>query len=196
MTRFSLNSAFSQDPLQGLRTDGGPHLQGLQVRGSGDSRESAFLTCSSSRVVLMLLVGGLCFENHCLKYRINSAIITQGHWNLLYLTLRMQEKGFPCGAVVKYLPANAGDAGDGGSILGSGRSPGRGNGNLLQCSCLEDPMDRGAWRATVHEVTKSQTRLSAHTHTNTHTCKKNRNFTVDLSFWGGTPIKKGFAFYF
>ena len=68
----------------------------------------------------------------------------------------MQEKGIPCGAEVKYLPANAGDAGDGGSILGSGRTPGRGNGNLLQYSCLEEPMDRGAWRATVHRVTKSQ----------------------------------------
>ena len=43
---------------------------------------------------------------------------------------------------------------------GSGRSPGEGNGNLLQYSCLENPMDRGAWRATVHGVTKSWTRLT------------------------------------
>ena len=56
--------------------------------------------------------------------------------------------------MVKNLPANAGDVG---SILGSGRSPGGGNGNPLQCSCMEIPMDRGAWRATVHGVAKSQT---------------------------------------
>ena len=66
--------------------------------------------------------------------------------------------------MVKNLPANVGAAGDSGSIPGSGKSPGVGNGNPLQYSCLENPMDRGAWRATVHELTKSQTRLSMHTH--------------------------------
>ena len=66
-------------------------------------------------------------------------------------------RDFPGGSVVKNLPANAGDAG---SILGSERSPGEGNGSLLQYSCLENPTDRGAWQATVHEVTKNQTRLS------------------------------------
>ena len=50
--------------------------------------------------------------------------------------------------------------GDPGSIPGSGRSPGEGNGNPLKYSCLENPMDRGAWQATVHGVTKSWTRLS------------------------------------
>ena len=55
------------------------------------------------------------------------------------------------------------DAGDVGSIPTSGRSPGGGKGNPLQCSCLENPMDRGAWWATVHGVIKSQTRLSAWT---------------------------------
>ena len=62
--------------------------------------------------------------------------------------------------VEKNLPANTGNPRDTGSILGSGRSPGGGNGNPLQYSCLENPMDRGAWRAKVHRVTKSQTRLS------------------------------------
>ena len=73
---------------------------------------------------------------------------------------------FYCGSMVKNLLANAGDAGDTNSIPGLGRSPGRGNGNPLQYSCLENPMDRGAWRATVHRVTKSQTQqkpLSSHT---------------------------------
>ena len=63
--------------------------------------------------------------------------------------------------VVKNPPANAGDQRDVGSNPGSGRSPGEGNGNPLQYSCLENPMDRGAWWATVHGVTKSQTRLKA-----------------------------------
>ena len=57
----------------------------------------------------------------------------------------------------KTLPTNAGDPG---SILGSERSPGEGTGIPLQYSCLENPMERGAWWATVHGVTKSQTRLS------------------------------------
>ena len=51
-------------------------------------------------------------------------------------------------------------AGDPGSIPGSGRSPGVGRGNLLQCSWLENPMDRGTWRSTVHQVTKSRTQPS------------------------------------
>jgi len=59
--------------------------------------------------------------------------------------------------VVKHLPVNAGDARDLGSIPGSGRSSGEGNGNPLQYSCLENPMDRGAWWATVHGVAKSWT---------------------------------------
>ena len=61
--------------------------------------------------------------------------------------------------VVKNPPANVEDIKDMGSIIGSGRSPGGGNGNPLQYSFLENPMDRGAWQATVHGVTKSQTRL-------------------------------------
>ena len=58
--------------------------------------------------------------------------------------------------VVKNPPANAGDMRDTSSIPGSGRSPGGGRGNPLQYSCLENPMDPGAWQATVHRVTKSQ----------------------------------------
>ena len=56
--------------------------------------------------------------------------------------------------VVKKSPANAGNTGDEGSIPGSGRSPGGGNCNPLQYSCLENSMDRGAWQATVHGVAK------------------------------------------
>ena len=64
--------------------------------------------------------------------------------------------GFPGGSDGK---ASACNMGDPGSIPGSGRFPGEGNGNPLQHSCLENPMDGGAWRATVHGATKSQTRL-------------------------------------
>ena len=61
--------------------------------------------------------------------------------------------------MVKKLSANAGDLRDADLIPGSGRSPGGGHGNPLQYSCLENPMDRGAWWATVHGVAESQTRL-------------------------------------
>ena len=63
--------------------------------------------------------------------------------------------GFPGGAVVKNLPANAGDTGDVGFIPGLGRSPGEGNGNPLQCSCLENPRDREAWWAAIYGVAES-----------------------------------------
>ena len=59
--------------------------------------------------------------------------------------------------VVKNPPANAGNIRQAGSIPGLGRSPGGGHGNPIQNSCLENPMDRGAWRATVYRVAKSQT---------------------------------------
>ena len=80
---------------------------------------------------------------------------------------------FPSGTslvaqTVKRLAYNAGDLG---SIPGSGRSSGEGNGNPLQYSCPENPMDKGAWRATVHRVPKSRTRLS--------------NFTFTISIKGG-----------
>ena len=70
-------------------------------------------------------------------------------------------QGFPGDAiVVKNLPANAGDIRDAGLIPGSGRSSGEGNGSPFQYSCLENPMDGGAWWARVHGVTKSQTQLT------------------------------------
>ena len=61
--------------------------------------------------------------------------------------------------VIKDLPVKAGDVRDTGSIPGSGRSPGGGHGNSLQYYCLENPMDRGAWQATVHGIAKNQTLL-------------------------------------
>ena len=75
--------------------------------------------------------------------------------------------GFPGGSAGKEYTCSSGDTGDTGSIPGLRRSPGGGHGNPLQDSCLENPMDRGAWWATVYGVTKSWTWLSTHTHTST-----------------------------
>ena len=68
--------------------------------------------------------------------------------------------GFPGSSVVKNLPARAGNTRDMSSVPTSGRSPGVGNGNLLQYFSLENPIDRGAWSAIVYGVAKSQTPLS------------------------------------
>ena len=79
-------------------------------------------------------------------------------WNLYILSLtNPPNMGFPGGSDGKEYACSAGDLG---SIPGSGRSPGEGNGNPLQYSCLENSIDRGAQQATVHGVAKSQTRLS------------------------------------
>ena len=74
--------------------------------------------------------------------------------NKLLLTISIVFVGFPGGTVGNESTSNAGNLG---LIPGSGRSPGGGNDNPLQYSCLENPMDRGAWRATVHEDAKSWT---------------------------------------
>ena len=80
-------------------------------------------------------------------------------WMSSFIGLVSESIRLPNGTVEKNLPVNARDARDGGLIPGSGRSPGVGNGNLLQYSCLESSMDRGTWQATVHGVTKSWTWL-------------------------------------
>ena len=72
----------------------------------------------------------------------------------MIINLLSRYMGFPGGSVVKNLPANAEEVG---SIPGSGRSPGEGNGSPLQYSCLENPIEGGAWWATVHGVTESDT---------------------------------------
>ena len=91
---------------------------------------------------------------------------TQQVW--LFLFYEYQGSEGVSRVVVNIPPANAGDLG---SITGAGRSPGVGKGNPLQYSCLGNPMNRGAWQATVHGATKNQTWLRdwAHTHTHTHT---------------------------
>ena len=79
------------------------------------------------------------------------------------------------------LPANPGDTKDVGSIPGSRRSPGVGNGNPLLYSCLENSMDRGAWQTIDHKVTKSQTKLSTHTQKKTLRHEKIPNMINEIS---------------
>ena len=83
----------------------------------------------------------------------------------MYYEVLNYPMGFPGSTGVNNPPANAGDARSVDSVPGSGRSPGIGNGNLLQYSCLESFMYRGAWRAIVHGVAESD--MTEHTHTHT-----------------------------
>ena len=77
-----------------------------------------------------------------------------------YQNVEDYPRGFPNGSAGKEFTSNAGDAGDRDLIPWSGRSPGRGNGNPFQYSCLKNPMDRGAWQSTVQRAAKNQTWLS------------------------------------
>ena len=74
--------------------------------------------------------------------------------------MRIYVRASQVALVEKNLPASVGDVRDLGLIPGLERSPGGGHGNSLQCSCLKNPMDRGAWWATVHRVAKCRTQLS------------------------------------
>ena len=91
--------------------------------------------------------------------------------------------GFPDNSTGKESACNAGDAGDTGSSPGSGRFSEKGNGSPLQSSYLENPMDRGAWRATVHGVEKSRTWLSTHTGARTH-----RSCPPETTCGGRSPV--------
>ena len=99
---------------------------------------------------------GCCPVTYGVNFRhlLNLHILVQGvgfrNWEHVSLN-----PGFPGGSLVKNLPASAGAAGEAGLILRSGRSPGRGNGNPFQYSCLENPRDRGAWWAAVYGVAES-----------------------------------------
>ena len=96
--------------------------------------------------------------------------------------------------VVKNPPANSGDLGDMDLIPGSGRSPGVGNGNPFQYSCLENSMDRGAWQVMVHGVSKSWTRLRTHTTTTDRSSKKVLKH-LDKE-WRGSGSRDDFKRYF
>ena len=92
------------------------------------------------------------------------------------------------GSVVKNSPANAGDARDVSLIPGSGRPPGVGNGNLLQYSCLENSMDRGAWQATVHGVEKSWTWPNMRACTRARVCTHTHSTIPRLRLWAHRTV--------
>ena len=112
------------------------------------------------------------------------AIVFTFSW-IYYKLSKYHFKGLP-GQLSGKEPASSvstGDTEDAGSIPGLARCPGGENGNPLQYSCLENPIDRGAWQARVHGIAKSQTGLSVrvhtHTHTHTHTTMKKPVLTTD-----------------
>ena len=112
---------------------------------------------SEVKINLFFLVLMYLSDNFLLNNTTNNIFNYVSIYYILIYACVFLYMGFPGGSAVRNLPANSGDAG---SIPGSGRSPGEGNGKLLQYSCLENSMDREAWQATVHGVSKSQTRLS------------------------------------
>ena len=132
------------------------------------------LRSNLNRIKYSPLAGGLVdfvwFGWHGLEMKLQLNILCNFVCILNCLTLRLlyyRVRASQVVLVVKNLPANTGDLRDPGSVPGSGRSPGEGNGDPLQYSCLENPMDRGAWWATVHGVAKSRARLkwlTAHAH--------------------------------
>ena len=117
--------------------------------------------------------------------------------------LELSDPSKLCGAsqvalAVKNPSANTADVRDVGSIPGSESSPGEGNGNPLQCSCLENPVDRGAWQAAIHEVAKSQTRLNGqHFHTASSQAFQTCFWQAPCGNWrlksGGSTHQKGVA---
>ena len=107
--------------------------------------------CSSSTTTLDLI-----FE---LVLQTGSSFLLLPLFSIRNFQLLGAWHGLPRWLMVKYPSGSTEDMRDAGPVLGSGRSPGGGNGNPLQYPWLEKPMDRGAWRATVHEVTKSWTPL-------------------------------------
>ena len=126
--------------------------------------DAPVITCSLALGLLSLLCPSLC---GFLFTPITSDILSWASVivSLLpsqYCRLILYPLSFPSGSVGKESAYNAGDTGDVGSILGLGGYPGGGNGNPLQFSCLKNPMDRGAWPATVHRVGESQTWLSTY----------------------------------
>ena len=103
----------------------------------------------------MVLLGNICMVTleKSLSHSLISLLSSKPRSNYLYIFL-LNGTAIHMVVVLKNLPANAGDIRDRGLIPGSGRSPGEGNGNPLQYSCLENPMDRRTWWATVYMITK------------------------------------------
>ena len=130
----------------------GEDMAGRRAEAQWNKYKYSFLICASP----MLLLAQTWYEVNITSLWIEGLELVgiEGDGNLGSTINRM---GFPCSSVDKESACNAGDPG---SIPGLGRSPGEGNGNPLQYSCLENPMDSGSCQAAVHVVAKSQTRFS------------------------------------
>ena len=147
---------FKQFSLWGFLTCPGKALAGPGVMGESDQRGP---TESMVMLFVLRLVGGLYWVHFLLPVSFAIFLIR----NLKKILLPLTSKGFPGSTVVKNPSANTRDTKDTDLIPELGRSPGEGHANPLQCSCLENPVDRGTWWATVHSVAKSRTRLGTHT---------------------------------
>ena len=162
---------------------------GIRARGVSDGKQSA---CNVGDPILIPGLGrspgeGNGHHSHIFSWRINghgrlmNGVTKSQAWLSDYRThthTHTDLKGaFPVVLVVKNPPANAGGKRDVGSIPGPGRSSGGGHGNPLQYSCLENPMDRGAWWAMPHKVTKSWKRLN-------HPSMHSLTLKIVQSFWG------------
>ena len=135
-----------------------PHNAGSRVTVNHSRREAQRRVRAPKRAWFILpLRAAACRLSSSLADICLLAGSSHGEVRGLLVSLLRRALIFPDGLVVKSPPASAGDTGDVGLIPGSGRSPGEGNGDPLQYSCLENPTDRGAWRATVHGVAKSRT---------------------------------------
>ena len=121
--------------------------------GNGNPLQCSCLENSRDGGAWWASVYGVAQSQTRLKQLSSSSAICETGYN------HLNEQGFPGGASGKESTCQAGDAGDVCLILGSGRSPGRGNGNPLQYSCLENSTDRGSWWTRVHRVAKSRTQL-------------------------------------
>ena len=124
-------------------------------------RENKLMITSEERAVVGVKEGGnKKYKQSCIKQiSYKTWCKTQGIYTIFYSNCKWS-MGFPGDSMVK-TACNAGDAGDASLIPGSGRSPGGGHGKPLPYSCLENPMNRGTWQATVHGVTQSQTHTEA-----------------------------------
>ena len=122
--------------------------------GNGNSLQHSCLENCMERGVWRATVHGVAKSRTGL---VTEQAFTQTAVQMARLNYKAEGMGFPCGSAGEESPCNVGGLG---SIPGLGRCPREGKGYPLQYSCLENPMDRGVWRATVHGVAKSQTRLS------------------------------------
>ena len=126
---------------------------------SRKERKSPTSYRQASRMLLYLCFLCLLHFKEVRHHRMTSLTLKPLNSSVIYLGVCCKVGGFQGVLVVKSPPANAEDIRDSGSTPGLGRSPGGGHGNPFQYSYLENPMDRGTWRATVYRVTKSRTRL-------------------------------------